>query len=47
MVLSLSFKEVALKASNPYEKENTVQSVFDVISTYPLDELKRKSFYNL
>lgn len=47
MVLSSSFKEVALKASNPYEKENTAQSVFDVISTYPLDELKRKSFYNL
>ena len=47
MVLSSSFKEIALKASNPYEKENTAQSVFDVISTYPLDELKHKSFYNL
>lgn len=47
MVLSSSFKEIALKASNPYDKENTAQSVFDVISTYPLDELKQKSFYNL
>lgn len=47
MVLSSSFKEVALKTSNPYEKANTAQSVFDVISTYPLDKLKQKSFYNL
>lgn len=47
MVLSSSFKEIALNARNPYGKENTAQSVFDVISTYPLDELKHKSFYNL
>lgn len=47
MVLSSSFKEVALKTFNPYEKANTAQSVFDVISTYPLDKLKQKSFYNL
>lgn len=46
-VLSDEFCEIAYKAVNPYEKENTAQSVFDVISTYPLDKLQRKSFYNL
>lgn len=47
MVLSDSFREIAHKAVNPYEKENTAQAVYDVISTYPLDKLRRKSFYNL
>ena len=28
-------------------KENTAQLIFDIISTYPLDILQRKPFYNL
>lgn len=46
-VLSDKFREVAYEAVNPYEKENTAQSVFYIISTYPLDKLHQKSFYNL
>lgn len=46
-VLSDEFREVAYKAVNPYEKENTAQSVFDIISTYPLDKLHQKTFFNL
>lgn len=46
-VLSDKFREIAHKAVNPYEKENTAQAVYDVISTYPLDKLQQKTFYNL
>lgn len=46
-VLSDEFREIAYKAVNPYEKKDTAQSVFDIISTYPLDKLQQKSFYNL
>lgn len=46
-VLSLQFREIAYNGINPYEKENTAESVFNVISTCPLDLLKQKSFYNL
>lgn len=47
MILSDDFREIARKTGNPYEKENTAQAVYDVISTYPLDKLQRKTFYNL
>lgn len=47
MVLSEEFREIAYKAVNPYEKKDTAQSVFDIISTYPLDKLHQKSFFNL
>lgn len=46
-VLSPSFVRIAKTTANPYEKENTAQSIFDVISRYPLDQLKQKTFYNL
>lgn len=46
-VLSDEFREIAYKAVNPYEKKDTAQSVFDIISTYPLDKLHQKSFFNL
>lgn len=46
-VLSKDFREQAHKATNPYEKDNTAQNIFDVIATYPLDKLQQKSFYNL
>lgn len=47
IVLSEDFREKARKATNPYEKKNTAQNIFNVIATYPLDKLQQKSFYNL
>lgn len=46
-VLSPSFRRLADTAANPYEKAGTAQAIFEVISQYPLGELKQKSFYNL
>ena len=46
-VLSPAFRHLARTAANPYEKANTAQSIFDVIRTYPLEQLNQKSFYNL
>ena len=45
-VLSPEFKELARKASNPYEKRGTIESIFKVISTYPLNGIIHKKFYN-
>lgn len=46
-VLSPEFRAQATKATNPYEKEGTAQEIFDVISTYPLEEIIKKQFYDL
>lgn len=45
-VLSPEFKQFAKTVQNPYDKENTAQCIFDVISTYPFDSLNQKHFYN-
>ena len=46
-VLSPEFIEIASKSQNPYDKEGTAKSIFDVISTYPLKELNQKHFYDI
>ena len=46
-VLSPEFIENASKSQNPYDKEGTAKSIFDVISTYPLKELNQKHFYDI
>lgn len=46
-VLSPEFCAIASKAQNPYEKEGTAQAIFDVISTYPLEGIIQKKFYDL
>lgn len=46
-VLSPEFMKVAAKALNPYDKEGTAKSIFDVISTYPLEVLNQKHFYDI
>lgn len=46
-IMSPSFKQKSAKTQNPYDKEGTAQSIFDVISTYPLNELKQKHFYDI
>lgn len=32
---------------NPYEKENTLQEIFNTIKTYPLENLIKKHFYDI
>ena len=46
-VLSPEFRAFARKAKNPYDKEGTAQAIFDVISSYPLEKLSQKHFYDL
>lgn len=46
-VLSTEFRNVAKNAANPYEKEGTVESIYNVITTYSLEGLIAKSFYNV
>lgn len=47
VIMSSAFKKKAAETHNPYEKANTAEEIFKVISTYPLKELKQKHFYNL
>ena len=46
-ILSSEFRAIASTAQNPYEKEGTAQAIFDVISTYPLEGIIQKKFYDL
>lgn len=46
-VLSKEFRELASKVHNPYEKANTTEEIFKVISTYPLEQLNQKHFYDI
>ena len=47
VILSPAFQQKAKLVRNPYDKEGTAQAVFDVISTYPLEQLKQKHFYDI
>lgn len=46
-IFSDEFQEVIKNSQNPYEKPDIVKSIFDVISTYPLEGIIKKPFYNL
>ena len=46
-VLSKELAKIAKEVRNPYEKENTAQSIFNVIKSYSLNNLTQKPFYNL
>lgn len=46
-VMSSTFRKKAAKTHNPYDKVGTVQAIFDVISTYPLETLNQKHFYDI
>lgn len=46
-VLSKEFRDLAYVVHNPYEKANTAEEIFKVISTYPLEGLNQKRFYNI
>lgn len=47
IVMSPSFKQKATETLNPYEKEGTAKAIFDVISSYPLELLTQKHFYDI
>ncbi len=47
MVMSKKFKELAYIVQNPYEKSNTAEEIFKVISTYPLEQVNQKHFYDI
>ena len=47
MILSHDFQQKAKLVRNPYDKEGTAQVIFDVVSTYPLEQLKQKHFFDL
>ena len=46
-IMSPTFRRHAAESHNPYDKEGTAQTIFDVISTYPLEQLKQKHFYDI
>ena len=46
-VLSDDFIQKARTAANPYERKDTLAHIFNIIKTYPLDGLVKKSFYDL
>ena len=46
-IFSDKFQQIVKKSVNPYEKPNIVKSIFDVIKSYPLDNIIKKEFYNL
>lgn len=46
-ILSETTKEKARKQTNPYEKKDTSKAILGVLKNIPLENLIRKSFYNL
>lgn len=46
-IMSPVFKQKAAATHNPYDKEGTAQAIFNVLSTYPLNQLKQKHFYDI
>ncbi len=46
VILSSEFKKIPSETHNPYDKEGTAQAIFDVISTYPIEQLNQKHFYD-
>ena len=46
-VLSINFQTFCKSVSNPYGKENTAEEIFKMISTYPLDNIIKKHFYDI
>lgn len=46
-ILSEEFRLKSKDVLNPYEGNNTIGQIFDVIKNYPLDSIVRKSFYDI
>lgn len=46
-ILSAGFKESHRECVNPYDKEDTANTIFSVIKQFDLNNLIKKSFYNI
>lgn len=46
-ILSIEFREFCKTVKNPYDKEGTAENIFRTISTYPLENIIQKRFYDL
>ena len=46
-VLSTEFQDYCKIVENPYGKENTAEEIFKVISSYPLNNIIQKHFYDI
>lgn len=47
LVLSLEFKNSCKDSVNPYCKNDTTETILSVIKTYDLDDIVKKTFYNI
>lgn len=45
-VLSDAFRKQVKHVLNPYEKRDTTKNIYKIISTYPLENLRQKKFYD-
>lgn len=46
-IFSDAFKEKAAQAVNPYDKSGTADAIFNVIKSYPLNQLEHKHFFDI
>lgn len=46
-VLSPEFEEIASRTQSPYEKAGSVETVFNVIKTFPLKGITKKQFFDI
>ena len=46
-IFSEDFQHIVKTSQNPYDKPNTAESIFNVLSTFPLDNIIKKHFYQL
>lgn len=46
-IMSPELCEKAAKTQNPYDRPGTAQTIFNIISTYSLDQLNQKHFYDI
>ena len=46
-IFSDAFKEKAAHTVNPYDKSGTAEAIFNVIKSYPLNQLEHKHFFDI
>ena len=46
-IFSDAFKEKAAQAVNPYDKSGTAEAIYNVIKSYPLNQLEHKHFFDI
>lgn len=46
-VLSPEYVEIAYNTKSPYEKDNTLEEIFNTIKNYPIEGITKKKFYDI